>query len=338
MARAGDDTTSAAMSPGGHLRRSPQLDELRAFCTAVELGGIGRAAQRLRLTQPAVSKRLKAFEDLVGTALLERSAHGVTMTLAGERLYAHARKIAADMEELAAVLEQLGGARETVHLAISHTAAEFVMPKALVSMHRHTSAPVEVLIANSRVVKRMVRDGETDLGVAACTDGETVDVVENIPLLDDEIVVAVPLGHPWARRRSISPQELLHTAIVRRDPGSHTRQVIDETLDALGLGSLRVACEVGSTQAAKEEAHELGLPTLMSRLALSPADRLELVEVDGLRFKRRFCILHTHGVLSNGAAHLLRALQESAAVLTEGRALASQVGEAPGGQPEEGGA
>lgn len=297
-------------------RRSPQLDELRAFCVAAELGGIGRAAQRLHLTQPAVSKRLKALEDLVGTALLERSAHGVTMTPAGERLYAHARRIAADMEELAAVLEQLGGAHETVHLAISHTAAEYVMPRALVSMHRHTSAPVEVLIANSRVVKRMVRDGETDVGVAACMCDETVEGVENVPLLDDEIVVAVPLGHPWARRRSISGRELLSSSIVRRDPGSHTRQVIDETLDERGLGQLEVAAEVGSTQAAKEEAHELGLPTLLSRLALSPADRLERVEVDGLAIRRRFCILHPHGVLSNGAAQLVQALRESAAALT----------------------
>jgi DNA-binding transcriptional LysR family regulator len=296
--------------------RSPQLDELRAFCAAVELGGIGRAAQRLHLTQPAVSKRLKALEDLVGTALLERSAHGVTMTLAGERLYAHARKIAADMEELAGVLEQLGGAHETVHLAISHTAAEYVMPKALVSMHRHTNAPVEVLIANSRVVKRMVRDGEADIGVAACLDGETVEGVENIPLLDDEIVVAVPLGHPWARRGSISPQELIASPVVRRDPGSHTRQTIDQALDDLGLGALTAACEVGSTQAAKEEAHELGLPTLMSRLALSPADRLELVEVEGLQMKRRFCVLHPHGVPSNGVAQLVSALRESAAALS----------------------
>lgn len=318
MSTSGNDSARAVNGASGpRLRRSPQLDELRAFCAAVELGGIGRAAQRLHLTQPAVSKRLKALEDLVGTPLLERSAHGVTMTLAGERLYAHARRIAADMEELGGVLEQLSGASETVHLAISHTAAEFVMPKALVSMHRHTSAPVEVLVANSRVVKRMVRDGQADVGVAACMEEEVVDGVDNLPLLDDEIVVAVPLGHPWARRRSITPQELLASEVVRRDPGSHTRQVIDETLEAHGLASLNVAVEVGSTQAAKEEAHELGLPTLMSRLALSPADRLELVHVAGLAFRRRFCVLRPRGVLSNSGARLVQALQESAAALTE---------------------
>jgi DNA-binding transcriptional LysR family regulator len=122
----------------------------------VDLGGIGRAAQRLHLSQPAVSKRLKSLEELVGTALLERSPRGVTTTAAGERLYAHTRRLTADMEQLDGLLEQTRGSSETVHLAISHTAAEFVMSKALVSMRRQTSAPVEVIIANSRVVKHMI--------------------------------------------------------------------------------------------------------------------------------------------------------------------------------------
>jgi DNA-binding transcriptional LysR family regulator len=292
--------------------RGPQLDELRAFCAAVDLGGIGRAALRLHLSQPAVSRRLKSLEELVGTPLLARSTRGVTMTAAGERLYVHARRVIADMEELGGLLEQIRGSSETVHLAISHTAAEFLMPKALVSMRRQTSAPVEVLIANSRLVKHMIAAGEADVGVAACTTGETVADVANVALIDDEIAIAVPLGHPWARRSSITPAELLSTSIVLRDPDAHTRQVIEEALTAAGLGAPQAACEVGSTQAAKDEAHELGLPTAMSRLALSPADRLEIVPVDGLSFRRRFCILHPRGALSPAAAHLVDAFRRDA--------------------------
>jgi DNA-binding transcriptional LysR family regulator len=289
------------MTQGSQSRRSPQLDELRAFCAAVDLGGIGRAAQRLHLSQPAVSRRLKSLEQVVGTPLLERSARGVSMTAAGERLYTHARRIAAEMDGLTDLLEQIRGSSDTVHLAISHTAAEFLMPKALVWMRRRTSAPVEVIIANSRVVKHMIAAGEKVSG-AACD-----------PLIDDEIVIAVPLGHPWARRSSIVPDELLSTPIVLRDPDAHTRQVIDDTLTSAGLGALQAACEVGSTQAAKDEAHELGLPTTMSRLALAPADRLEIVPVDGLNFQRRFCILHQPGDPSTPSAHLIEAFRQSTA-------------------------
>jgi DNA-binding transcriptional LysR family regulator len=295
--------------------RGPQLDELRAFCAAVDLGGMGRAALRLHLSQPAVSRRLKALEQIVGAPLLERSARGVTMTAAGERLYVHARRVIAEMEELGGALEQIRGSSETVHLAISHTAAEFLMPRALVSMRRQTSAPVEVVIANSRLVKHMIAAGEANVGVAACMCEETVADVANLALIDDEIAIAVPLGHPWARRSSITPTEFLSTSIVLRDPDAHTRQVIEEALAAAGLGAPRAASEVGSTQAAKDEAHELGLPTALSRLALSPADRLEIVQVDGLSFQRRFCVLHPRGALSPAAAHLVDAFRQSAAGL-----------------------
>jgi DNA-binding transcriptional LysR family regulator len=299
-------------SAGARTVRAPQLDELRTFCVAVELGGLGRAAQRLHVSQPAVSKRLKSLESLAGVPLLERSANGVRPTAAGERLYARARRISAEIDELDRLLRDLAGAGETVQLAISHTAAEYVMPKALVLMHHHTSAPVEVLTANSRVVKRMVLAGETDVGVAACMKDEVVDGVVNIPLFYDEIVVAVPLGHPWARERTITPEELGKTPFVRRDPAAHTRQVVDGVLKERGLAPLQAASEVGSTQAAKEEAHELGLPTLLSRLAFSVADNLEIVAVEGLRFERRFCILHPRGTPSGALAHLIAALEESA--------------------------
>ena len=295
--------------------RSPELSELRAFCAAVDLGGIGRAAQRLHLSQPAVSKRLKALEELVGARLLERSSRGVTPTAEGARLYTHARRLLADVDELDVVIGQMRGAGETVHLAISHTAAEFMLPRTLVLMHRETDAAVEVVIANSRLVKSLISEGRADIGVAAYMSGESIPGATVVPLIDDEIVIAVPLGHTWARRASISPAELLATPLVLRDPEAHTRQVIDEELAAAGLGPPLAACEVGSTQAAKDEAHELGLPTVMSRLTLTPADRLEIVPVDGLTFLRRFLIIHPAGGMSPAATRLLQAFQRTVADL-----------------------
>jgi DNA-binding transcriptional LysR family regulator len=297
--------------------RSPQLEELKLFCAAAELGSVGRAAKRAHITQPGASKRLHALEALVGTPLFERSARGVTLTAAGERLYAHARRVAADVEELLDVIADINGQRQAVRLAISHTAAEYLMPRALVLMHHRTSAPVEVLSANSRIVKRMLRDGLSDVGVAACMIDESPSELECVSLLEDEIVVAVPLGHPWARRRAISTHELLSTPIVQRDPAAHTRQVVEEALERHSLAPIQAALEVGSTQAAKEEAHELCLPTILSRLAFSVADRLEIVPVEGLELKRRFCVLYPPGALPAAAASLIEAFKESAAALAD---------------------
>jgi DNA-binding transcriptional LysR family regulator len=288
--------------------RCPHLEELRAFCAAADLGSLGRAAQRLYLTQPAVSRRVKSLEELVGAALFTRSAHGVRLTATGERVYAHASRLLNDAEQFTSTLAQLkGGGMGTVRLAISHTAAESVMPRALVRMRRATSAPVEVVVANSQVAREIVVHQRADVAIVACGVSESVPGLVNIPLLDDEIVLAVPLSHPWARRGAISPAELLASPVVLRDPGAHSRQVVDETLTAHGLDVLTAAWEVGSTQAAKQEAHELGLPTMISALTLGPADRLERVQISGLRFPRRFCVLHAPGPLRAEVRHMIDA-------------------------------
>src|SRR5579875_2565744 len=242
------------------LPRKPKLEELELFCATAELGGIGRAALRLHISQPAASKRLAGLERLVGTPLFERSPRGVVLTLAGSR--------------------------QALRLAISHTAAEFLLPKALVTLHQRDGSPVEVLSANSHHVKRLVREGQVDLGVAGCLEEERPADLEMVKLLEDRVVFAVPLSHPWARMRRIGLAELRRTQVVQRDPTAHTRQVLDRALERLGEPPLAAAVEVGSTQAAKEEAHSLNLPTLLSRLAVSPVDLLEVVEVEGLDLRR----------------------------------------------------
>lgn len=301
------------MSLPRHPSRQPQLDELRGFCAAVDLGSISRAADRLHLTQPALSRRLHALEEAVGGELLERSTAGVRMTELGKRVYAHARRIIAELDELSASLDEMLGRMGTVRLAISHTAAEYLMPKALVLMHHECSAPVEVLIANSRVVKDTVRSRGADVGVAACETSERIDGLESQLLLADELVVAVPMSHPWSRGFPIEAREMLSARMVLRDPGAHTRQVVDGTLAALGLGELRAEREVGSTQAAKDEARELNLPTILSRFAVSGADLLEVVPVRGVQFLREFRVMHQPGTLTPAAAALVAALHRSVA-------------------------
>ncbi len=295
--------------------RCPHLEELRAFCTAADLGSLGRAALRLHLTKPAISRRVRSLEELVGAPLLTRSARGVALTPAGQRLYSHASRLLADAEDLTAALSVIRGS-VTVRLAISHTAAELLMAPALGGMRRISAAAVEVLIANSSVVKEMALAAQADLAVAACMREEALPGLAMRQLVEDEIVIAVPLSHPWARRRQVSPAELIASPIVLRDPGAHTRAVIERTLAEHGLPALNAACEVGSTAAAKQEAHEMRLPTALSRMAILPADRLEAVQVAGLRFTRRFCIVYRQGSLTTDARHLADAFAASARSVT----------------------
>src|SRR5262245_27885834 len=103
---------------------TPDLNELRAFCVAADLGTLGRAAVRLHVSQPSLSKRLAALEAKVGARLLERSPRGVTLTPAGRRLYQHARSLLETADEVGDVMAGLRHSGEVTRLAASHSAAE----------------------------------------------------------------------------------------------------------------------------------------------------------------------------------------------------------------------
>ena len=272
--------------------RSADISELRAFCTAVDLGSLGRAARLLRVSQPALSKRLRGLEALAGARLLDRSSRGVSPTPEGTRLYAEARKLLVQAEVVEGLLGGLTGSEALVRLAASHTIAEFVLPSPLVSYEsrpdRHLS--VELLIANSGVVRELVREGRAEFGIAAVEGAPSEDErLRRHPYCDDEVVAAVPQGHPWAARHEEIPiEEFLATPMVVRDPGADTRRAVEAVLLERELTIAPPLAEVGSTVAAKRAAQSECAPVLLSRFAI---DGLVRCCVRGLRFPRRFCLL-----------------------------------------------
>lgn len=280
----------------GKLVRTPELAELRAFCAAVDLGSLGKAARLLRVSQPALSKRLRALEALCGSRLLERSTQGVTPTAAGRRLYEAARRLLAEAEAVEALMDGLDAEAAPVRLASSPTMAEFVLPALLVDLEsrheRHLS--VELSIANSTAVRSLVLEGRADLGVAAGGPEEGESGLAELPLREDEIVVGVPAGHPWAELDEIDPAELVATRMIMRDPGASSRRVVNRGLESLGLSLAPPLAEIGSTVAALNTAVSECAPVLVSSLALGAAHGPELVarRVAGLRFERRFVLVH----------------------------------------------
>src|ERR671938_361878 len=191
--------------------RSLDIAELRAFCAAVDLGSLGRAARLLRVSQPALSKRMRAVEAVVGTRLVERSPRGIVPTPAGKRLYVEARKLLAQAEAVDDLVRGLGGEEAPVRLAASHTIAEYVLPGPLVDFERRRDRhlSVELMVANSIVVRELVRDGRADFGIAAVDElAADVGPLKESHFCDDEVILAVPTDHPWAARATVPIDEL----------------------------------------------------------------------------------------------------------------------------------
>lgn len=270
--------------------RLPDVEDLRAFCTAADLGGVGRAAVRLHISQPAVSKRLRHLEQTVGLTLLERSAHGVKLTPGGRRLYDEAKQALLALDRVAEVLSGLEQSGGPIRLAASHSALDALVSELLGRLgDRHLS--VELVTANSSVVRDMVADGRADLGVAASRPAHTpYPGVREQPVMADEVVLAVPDSHPWATREEVSLRELLTTRLVLRDAGSNSRWTVDAVLHQRGLALAPPLVEAGTPYAAMREARVRRAPILLSRGVLA-GHGFHVLQVPGVTFPREFVIV-----------------------------------------------
>jgi DNA-binding transcriptional LysR family regulator len=285
---------------GRTLVRSPELSELRAFCAAVDLGSIGRAARLIQVSQPALSKRLKTLEAVAGTRLLTRSPRGVTATPAGLRLYAAARRLLTDAESVEALMRGFSSQTAPVRVAASPTIADWWLPPALVSLeslHEHHLS-VEVLTANSHIVRDMVRTGRSDIGLAAIdpADGDA-DLIETV-IWRDEIIVAVPIAHPWAGRDEIDPGEFAATAIIRRDPSANSSRIVDAALARAGLVPVEPLAQIGNNAAARAASLAECAPVLLPVVEVrdEPAGGLVSKRVAGMRFARDFSLVLAAGM------------------------------------------
>jgi DNA-binding transcriptional LysR family regulator len=290
---------------------SPDLNELRSFCVAADLGSLGRAAVRLHVSQPSLSKRLASLEAKVGARLLERSARGVALTPAGRRLYRHARPLLEAADQVAEVMVGIKDEGAVVRLAASHSAAEAFVAALLTSLDATQRLAVELVTANSQVVRALVADGRADVGVAASRPNATPNPgVRETELIDDAIVCAVPPGHPWAGRAHVSRKRFLATPMVLRDPSSNARWTVDAVLAVEGLQAVPPLVEAATPRAALAEARRRRAPVLLSRHVISQSD-FSAVAVDGLSFPRSYVLVTpTHGESSGEVRELVERIRE----------------------------
>jgi len=292
---AGTPAPGAIPAAARVLVRAPELVELRAFCAAVDLGSIGRAARLMQVSQPALSKRLQALEAVAGTRLLVRSTRGVIATPAGAQLHATARRLLADADAVETLMRGLSTHPPPVRVAASPTIADSWLPVVLVELEsrheRHLS--VELVTANSCLVRQMVRDARSDVGLAAIDPGAPDTGLLETIVWADELVVAVPAAHRWAEVDEIDPEDFARTPVITRDPSANASRVVEATLSAAGLCQVAPLAEIGSTPAALATALAEGAPALLPLHAIAGQHDGGLLarRVAGMRFEREFALI-----------------------------------------------
>jgi LysR family transcriptional regulator, transcriptional activator of the cysJI operon len=272
------------------------LHKLRVFATVAEYEHYSRAADVLRISQPALSVHVRDLERHFGVALFERAGRNVRLTDAGRVVHGYARRLLALASELDEVVADLRGLRAgQLRLGASTTIGEYILPAILGAFRRrYPGVGVAVEIANTGRVADRLRHGELHLALLGepLTDPELL--LE--PYRDDALSLIVPPGHPWARR-VIAPEQLAGVQLVAREAGSATRDVAEAALATLGVRP-PIALELGGTEAVKGAvAAGLGV-AFVSACAVAPelaAGRLAEATVRGLTIRRQFQVARRRG-------------------------------------------
>jgi DNA-binding transcriptional LysR family regulator len=238
----------------------------------------------------------------------------VSLTPAGRRLYTHARPLVDAADKVTEVMVGLRHAHDVIHLAASHSATEALVGGMLASLGPDTRATIELVTANSQVVRGMVADGRADIGIAASRPGHTpYPGVRERVLAADAVVCAVPPGHPWTGR-TISVERFVATPMVVRDPSSNARWTVDEVLRARELRAAPPLAEVATPAAALAEARRRRAPVLVSRHIVAMSD-FTAVEVDELEFARSYVLVTpAYGEPTGDVRALIERIDEHVAI------------------------
>jgi DNA-binding transcriptional LysR family regulator len=274
--------------------------QLAAFCTVVERRSFSQAAERLGVTQPAVSLQVRALEKRLGTQLLDRSGRRVEPTEAGWRLYRGAQRMLALedqlLSEVAATAE--GELRGDLVLGASTGPAAIAIPVVLCEFQlAHSGVRVFLTVSDTHTVVERVAARELELGIVGASRRHRG--VRFEPFFSDQVILACPPGHRFAGR-TVTLDELRDETLILMQEGAGVRQILEDSLRRLGvrLRDLDVRLELGLQESVRRAVEAGYGVTFISRTAIESdleAGTLAEARVEGLEATREISLASAAG-------------------------------------------
>ena len=212
------------------------LRDLRYFEAIAELGHLGRAADHLHLTQPALTRCIRRLEAMFGTELFQRAGRGIRLTPAGEALLGRARRLhVAGDETVREMVDLARGDSGPVTLGLVPTAAQFLLPPLWRALLAETQDVVlKTVIGQNDVLTPSLQAGELDLMISFRR--QTEDDLESYTIAEDTMVVAASKTHEILRRKPRAVlDDLLQYRWVLAAPSVESRVWLDNVFDAHSL-------------------------------------------------------------------------------------------------------
>lgn len=268
---------------------------LRSLLAVADSGAITEAADRIGISQSALSRRLQQLEQHLETELLVRSQKGVQLTSLGRIVETEARILVSRYDNLRQQLKahaQLDSG--IVRIGGGATAVSFVLPPAIAAFQTdYPGIRFYLKEAGSREIAADVASGQLDLGLVTLPIQTRELEVQH--LISDNIVLIARHDHPLALKHPVECADLVGLAYVGFEAGSAIRQLIDAALRAVGL-ALNIVMELRSIPAILRMVSTTGNLAFVSQISLQGQNEIKSIAIQGLSIQRQLALICRQGV------------------------------------------
>ncbi|HEY94949.1 MAG TPA: LysR family transcriptional regulator [Dehalococcoidia bacterium] len=280
------------------------LDHLKTYVEVASTGSFSEVAKKLGISQPAVSFQIQKLEQDLGVRLIDRRQKKLTLTEPGKRLLSFAQKV---QNEYSTMLEDINQLREEVIGNLLITAStipgDFILPPLLSEFKTlHPSVQIQVVVSDSGQVIDNIENGTYDIGFCGILPENKE--MEAVKIAEDEIVLIVGAGHPFAGRTSVSFIEIAEEHFITREESSGTQKNVTSMLRKAGfdISLCKPSLILGTTEAVVSAVESQSGIAFVSNYAIRKSLSLGMIEtinVEGLTLKRDFyCIYRKERIVS----------------------------------------
>jgi DNA-binding transcriptional LysR family regulator len=290
--------------------RDLKLDQLHTFLQVIELGSFSAAAERLHVSQPAVSLQVRQLERTLSVRLIERVGKRATPTAAGIELIKQARSIE---EAVSSALDRMStyarGTLGRVRIGTGATACIYLLPPALRDLRRRfPTLEITVTTGNTADVLKALDENTLDVGLVTLpASGRMLEVT---PVLKDSIV-AIAAADDGRLPKMVTPAALAKLPVILYEAGGNTRRIVDQWFARAGV-SVTPVMDLGSVEAIKEMVGTgLGCAVLPGSAVRNTGERLPIVSRPlSPRLQRTLAlVIRRDKTLTKGLQETIKALQ-----------------------------
>ena len=275
------------------------LDQLKILQTIANEGTFKKAAEKLYISQPAVSLQIQNLEKQLNIPIFYRNKRKAQLTETGQLLIKYCNRILGLCEETCRALDELQTLQSGVlTIGASQTTGTYLMPRLIgIFKHKYPQITVELQVHSTRRISWGVANGQIDLAVVGGeVPLELQNTIETTSYAEDELALILPRSHPFSSLSHIQKEDLYRLKFIALDTQSTIRNVIEDTLIQNGIDSqqFKIEMELNSIEAIKN-AVQSGLgAAFVSVSAISKELELGMfhwAKIEGITIKRTLSIL-----------------------------------------------